>query len=508
MTIRCAILGLLAALSGALSSCASETGDALLSQPVLTWQMQAAGASRTGNRVTVDLPQKGTAMVTAVIDAQAWTGKVVRAVIRSRGSDVARAEQHWLGYKFMFHCHDADAKTDVWPGARPEQGSWDWKETVAQVDLRQVAHPQLTLSLGLQETSGSVAFDLDSLVFEEGEPVYVTDADTSKCVYTERLRSRLPRRGFMSPSGPCKPDDLATIGSWGANLFRYQIVRDWHARNANADCGEYLRWVDSKIDHLLEVVLPSARKAGVDVVVDLHVAPGGRGDDCDLNMFYDRRYAETFLEAWRRIAARCRGKSGIWGYDLINEPMQDLAALPGCDLVGLQERAARLIRTIDPETPIIVESNNWDAPEAFATLRKIDLPDIIYQAHMYKPIEYTHQGVGSGTWKPRRYPDAAQGWNRDFLRRELQAVRDFQLRHDAIVYIGEFSAIAWAEGAGEYLTDCISLFEEYGWSWSYHALREWSGWSVEHVCEGPNHPFVYNPDNPRWTALRRAFRAP
>ena len=107
-----------------------------------------------------------------------------------------------------------------------------------------------------------------------------------------------------------------------------------------------------------------------------------------------------------------------------------------------------------------------------------------------------------------QWPDEKKGWNKDFLRRALQAVRDFQLRHDAIVYIGEFSAIAWAEGAGEYLTDCISLFEEYGWSWSYHALREWSGWSVEHVCEGPNHPFVYNPDNPRWTALRRAFRAP
>jgi hypothetical protein len=30
------------------------------------------------------------------------------------------------------------------------------------------------------------------------------------------------------------------------------------------------------------------------------------------------------------------------------------------------------------------------------------------------------------------------------------------------------------------LKDCIALFEEFGWDWSYHAFREWSGWSVEH----------------------------
>ena len=25
-----------------------------------------------------------------------------------------------------------------------------------------------------------------------------------------------------------------------------------------------------------------------------------------------------------------------------------------------------------------------------------------------------------------------------------------------------------------------SRFNEYGWDWTYHAFREWDGWSVEH----------------------------
>lgn len=33
------------------------------------------------------------------------------------------------------------------------------------------------------------------------------------------------------------------------------------------------------------------------------------------------------------------------------------------------------------------------------------------------------------------------------------------------------------------LHDVIELFEEYGWDWTYHAFREWDGWSVEHGPE-------------------------
>ena len=41
-------------------------------------------------------------------------------------------------------------------------------------------------------------------------------------------------------------------------------------------------------------------------------------------------------------------------------------------------------------------------------------------------------------------------------------------------YIGEFSVVCWApEGSGEqYLRDVMELFEQRGWSWSYHAFRE------------------------------------
>jgi len=120
------------------------------------------------------------------------------------------------------------------------------------------------------------------------------------------------------------------------------------------------------------------------------------------------------------------------------------------------------------------------------------------------PGEYTHQGVNSNV-ATNKYPDADKGWNRDYIVRQLSAVRAFELKHHAKIYIGEFSAAAWAEGADRYIADCFSVFNEYGWDWSYHAFREWTGWSVEHETPRGGRA-VASEDNPRKRALLAGMR--
>ena len=45
------------------------------------------------------------------------------------------------------------------------------------------------------------------------------------------------------------------------------------------------------------------------------------------------------------------------------------------------------IREIDPEMPIIVESNNWCSPPTYREMLPLPLKNIIYQIHMYNPGE-------------------------------------------------------------------------------------------------------------------------
>ena len=51
----------------------------------------------------------------------------------------------------------------------------------------------------------------------------------------------------------------------------------------------------------------------------------------------------------------------------------------------------------------------------------------------------------------------------------------------------------------------IDLFKEYGWDWTYHAFREWDGWSVEH--EGDSATTLRRVgDTPRKKALIEGLR--
>jgi hypothetical protein len=418
------------------------------------------------------------------------------------------------------------------------------------VRLSALANPRgirdntITLFLGLQGCTGHAEFDLASLdltfepsglkrVNEDYVVRYPASPDTAQVTsdevrvtsdnafgVSESLVTRhsslvtaaqrhSPLRGCMLPARATTEDDIATLALWGATMARFQIMRNWTAVNDCQDLDEYAQWIDSRLDNLAEV-LRWAQARGMKIVVDLHSPPGGkRQRPREMNMLHDDKYADAFVETWRRIARRFAGNSAIYGYDLINEPAQWGAARNS--YWDLQRRAAEAIREIDPATPIIVASNMANSPGAFRYLSPLAMDNVIYQIHVYAPGKFTHQGVGGGLVRKAdgsqyKWPDPEMKWDIDYLRRILEPVRAFQEKHHARIYVGEFSAIAWAPGADRYLRDCISLFEEYGWDWTYHAFREWAGWDVEKETAGPGQPPVPSADNPRKRVLLDGFR--
>ena len=412
----------------------------------------------------------------------------VELYVRCRGESISKPKENWLGSKFMLHYTDGDG-VEQWPGASQKSGTFDWCDLRFAKGLRKgVKGGTAALSLGLQGATGKIVFDLSALrILERTDHWTVPESDRGyRCAYTSAVAEAPRKRGVMLPSRRCREDDFRTLREWGVTLGRYQMCRNWTADNDNRDLDEFDRWLDGKLDQLDREVLPWAEKYGLDIVVDLHVAPGGRANS-DMNMFYEKPYGDHFVRCWQKIARRFKGRRNVYGYDLINEPNQQFLGVPDGDWWSLQRRAAEAVRAIDPDVTIVIESNGWAAPTKFPSLRPLRMTNVIYQAHVYQPLAFTHQGVdGSRRVKPTKYPDPAKGWDRDFLRKQLADVRNFQLEHGAKIYIGEFSAAAWAEGADAYLRDCIALFEEYGWDWTYHAFREWPGWSVEHEGTGPS----------------------
>ncbi|MBN2295891.1 MAG: cellulase family glycosylhydrolase, partial [Pirellulales bacterium] len=287
--------------------------------------------------------------------------------------------------------------------------------------------------------------------------------------------------GVMSPN-QFRDEDLRVLGQdWNANAIRWQITRNWARVGTDRDLAEYDRWIDSELGDL-DKALEAARRYGIKVVIDMHSPPGGRLENRDLAIFHEPKYQDHYVKFWEKVARRYKGNPAVWGYDLVNEPQQHSPSPPGvADYLGTQVRAAKAIRAIDADVPIFIEANEWDSPGGYTELQPVDVSNVVYQVHMYVPGQFTHQGVHgtpTGITYPGKIGDTM--WNKEQLRQTLAPVREFQLAYNVHIYVGEFSAIRWAPGAADYLSDCIDLFEEYGWDWTYHAYREWSGWSIEH----------------------------
>ena len=347
------------------------------------------------------------------------------------------------------------------------------------------------------------------------------------CVYTPDVAARPQVRGAMLSQFTVSEDDFRTLKEWGATVARYQMYpvgEEWKGKTSTPE--GFAAWLEWKLGVLVNEVLPLSRKYGIPLVVDLHVPPGGRGGS-GMKMLDDPEWADFFVDCWRKIATALRqsrqeGSGGVspsfacvWAYDLVNEPTQ-FGEPKVCGYLEIQRRAAEAIREIDPHTPVVVSCNAapggaWCAPSSFATLEPLDLVNVFYQFHMYEPFEYTHQKV-LPQFKESvcAYPDPARGWDAAWLRRAVGPAREFQRRTGARVFVGEFSAVAWAEGCDRWISDVGALLNSLGWDWCYHAFREWAGWSVEHeVVSGDSAStakFAPSPDNPRKAALLSAFR--
>lgn len=296
----------------------------------------------------------------------------------------------------------------------------------------------------------------------------------------------LPRlRGVMH--GPrFNEKNIRDLAAWGANQVRWQL--NWvpmkKAQEWARDMERYDRWLDGALAEA-DKALDACEKHGILVLLDLHCPPGGRAEGGVCRMFSEERYRDKFLEVWDRIARRYQGRRIIYAYDLINEPVEPPAgAIITWPELAIQ--AIRRIRAVDPGKPVVFEPGPWGSPDGFDQLVPLDAERVIYSFHMYKPHSFTHQFKLN---KTVRYPGVVDGqrWDKERLREAMLPAVEFQREFNVHIYVGEFSAIRWApdHSAFRYLRDLIDLFEEHGWDWSYHAFREWAGWSVEHTTD-PN----------------------
>jgi len=439
-------------------------------------------AGHAGTRsLCVDRPEKegaGYRSVRAKLPLDKLRGTRVRVEALIKAEGVAKPPNPWNGVKCMLHSVAPDGPR--WQQQNSVFGAFDWKrvEFVAEVPADAT---EAWLILGLEQTTGKAWFD-DLTMTVVGRRRTRPAEKPAGPVYKGHDRPRL--RGAMIGPHVTEADLRVFGGQWKANHVRWQLI--WggfpHSPADKGDLPAYDAWLESALAHL-DRLLPVCREVGIHVVVDLHTPPGGRDASSECRIFKEKRFQDAFLAVWEKIARRYRGNPTVWGYDLVNEPVEGVVPEGLMDWRTLATATAKKVRAVDSEHAIIIEPGPWGSVEGLEWFQPIDVPGIVYSVHMYQPFRFTHQGIYNNP-SDVSYPGQIDGkhWDKDQLRAALRPAVEYQRDYGVHIYLGEFSAIRWAPGesACNYLRDCIELFEENGWDWAYHAFREWDGWSVEH----------------------------
>lgn len=420
----------------------------------------------------------GAASVRFALPPEKIRGARLRCRARIKAEDVSPPPQPHNGVKFMLQLVAPEGTR--WPQRNGVSGTFDWKTLEFKADVP-ADLSQAWLVLGLESATGKAGFDDVRLTID----VPPRDRAGRPPAGPPYKGHSLPRlRGAMIHTKASEADLRVLGGEWKANHVRWQLTWGGFPRSP-ADQGDlpaYDAWLEGVLAHM-DGLLPVCEEVGLLVLVDLHTPPGGRNDAHECRIFHEKRFQDKFLEVWEKIARRYRGRKAIWGYDLVNEPVEGDVGEGLMDWPQLAEAAARKIRAIDPGRAIIVEPAPWGGPEVISHFAPIDVPNVVYSVHMYLPHKFTHQGVYDNP-AGLEYPGVIQGvrWDKERLRLALKPALDFQRDYGVHMYVGEFSAIRWAPGesAFNYLRDVIEILEEHGWDWAYHAFREWDGWSVEH----------------------------
>lgn len=478
----------------------------------LLWECDFTDATEVGRRFggpaqKNQTPQNGLLIsggkiLTTDVPYAELAGKNIWIEAEIRLDNIAQPEKPYWGAKAMLLTESEKSPTRYYEPTLPRYGTHDWDSYSKILPIPQDAK-KMTLCVGIQNSTGDYYIRKFSIYETK-----VVDEATATVKAVMPNTANIPRgdfkgaqyRGFMS-GRDLSEEAFQQLATWNVNLIRYQM------QSGQTDIStpeKYQQWIDAEMQKI-DALLPLCQKYGIKICLDLHTGPVGSKRNAQAsNLITDWESVVSQLEqTWTKLAEHYRGNQLIYGYDILNEPV--LAAESSNDVHPwgrAAEKVVKTIRKIDPDTPIVVEASldNW------RHFSYIDAPHIIYSTHAYSPVDYTHQGVLKETPFHWEYPGVVQGkyWNKETLREDLKDVIAFQKEHNARIYIGEFSVISSAKGNDQYVKDLTELFEEYGWDWTYHAFREFPGWSIEYVYQDGR--YVPSNDNPRKTVIVEALK--
>ncbi len=235
---------------------------------------------------------------------------------------------------------------------------------------------------------------------------------------------------------------------------------------------------------LLGNCLEWCRKAGLRVIVDLHILRSHYFNADVKPLWTVPAEQDKFIALWKDFSSFMHEMpTGMVAYELMNEPVADDPE----QWNALVARTVDSVRKWEPARVLVIGSNRWQSATTFDKLRiPANDTNILLSFHFYEPFYLTHyqapwtnlkdfngkvnypgQIVLDGTT-----PDQLRVYNRDTLVRMMQKPIHLADSLKLPLYCGEFGVFRNFFPAAKlaWYSDMVSIFNQYGIgyaNWNY-----------------------------------------
>ncbi len=248
----------------------------------------------------------------------------------------------------------------------------------------------------------------------------------------------------------CTKADIDSLAAWGFNSVRLPMHYNLFTLPVEEEPvpGKHT-WLKKGFD-LTDNLLSWCKANKIYLILDLHAAPGGQGND---NAIADRDTSKPSLwqselnrqktiALWEKLASRYANEEWIGAYDLINEPnwgFENATDKNGCaenknePLTQLLKDITTAIRKVDKKHIIIIEGNCWG--NNYDNMFPLWDDNLIMSFHKY----WNHTDQNS-----------------------IQKFLDYREQYNVPIWMGESG-----ENSNTWFTSTIELLEKnkIGWAW-------------------------------------------
>ena len=292
--------------------------------------------------------------------------------------------------------------------------------------------------------------------------------------------------------------DFKALRAAGANYVNLSVPGVF-----NVDSPHKLN--QSSMDELHRLV-GLAKSHQLNVVIAFRTAPGrGEGDitesgNMSRNLFFDENAREPFVAMWTLVAQRMKTQEHVVGYDLLTEPTWKKSDSVDEDQFrplwrSLATRTIAAIRSVDANTPILIEPDGWASPDALEDWKPLHAKEIeqqkkvVYAVHQYSPYEYTHK-------KQAFDPHTRQ------LTDVFRRLKSFQQTYNVPLAVNEFGIKFRRPSAAKFLEQEFKLLEELGVN---HAIWIWE--PADASCSGRHFDINSPKAKPVFDVVRTNWKA-